>query len=43
MTELEFLHSHLPQSDLDCYADVLRQFAEHGAYLRKNVPWCDLL
>ena len=43
MTELEFLHSHLPQSDLDCYADVLRQFAEHGAYLRKNVPWCALL
>ena len=41
MTELEFLHSHLPQSDLDCYGeDLLRQFAEHGAYLRKNVPWC---
>ena len=43
MTELEFLRSHLPQSDLDCHADVLRQFAEHGAYLRQNVFWCALL
>jgi len=41
MTELEFLRSHLPQSDLDCYGDdLLRQFAAHGEYLRKNVSWC---
>ena len=41
MTELEFLRSHLPQSDLDCYDDALMlQFAEHGAYLRQNVSWC---
>lgn len=43
MTELEFLRSHLPQSDLDCYADILLQFAEHGAYLRHNVSWCKKL
>lgn len=41
MTEMEFLRKSLPQSDLDCYDDgLLRQFAEHGAYLRQNVPWC---
>lgn len=44
MRELEFLSSHLPQSDLDCYGeDLLRKFAAHGAYLRQNVPWCAAL
>lgn len=41
---MEFLHSHLPESDLDCYPfGLFLQFADHALLLRKKAPWCAAL
>lgn len=38
---MEFLRTHLPQSDLDCYEDALfLQFIDHALALRESAPWC---
>ena len=41
---MEFLRTHLPQSDLDCYGDALfLRFADHALALREGAPWCAAL
>ena len=41
---MEFLRTHLPQSDLDCYDDALfLRFADHALALRESAPWCAAL
>ena len=41
---MEFLHSHLPQSDLDCYGpELFLSFADHALTLRREAPWCKAL
>lgn len=41
---MDFLLSHLPQSDLDCYdASLFLAFADHALALRENAPWCAAL
>lgn len=43
-TAMEFLWTHLPESDLGCYPFTLfLQFADHALFLRENVPWCKAL
>lgn len=38
---MDFLYTHLPESDLDnSPASLFLQFAEHALFLRKTVPWC---
>ena len=40
-TALDFLRTHLPQSDLDCYDEALfLQFVDHALALREAAPWC---
>lgn len=37
----EFLRTHLPLSDLECYENsMFLSFIEHALALRKNAPWC---
>ena len=41
---MDFLRTHLPQSDLDCYDDSLfLRFANHALALRERAPWCAAL
>ena len=41
---MDFLRTHLPQSDLDCYDDALfLRFADHALALRESAPWCRAL
>lgn len=41
---MEFLYTHLPESDLDCYpVSLFLQFTEHALFLREEVPWCAAL
>lgn len=41
---MNFLRTHLPQSDLDCYDDALfLRFADHALALRDHAPWCAAL
>lgn len=38
---MDFLRSHLPQSDLDCYGDAFfLRFVDHALALREGAPWC---
>ena len=38
---MEFLYTHLPESDLDCYPPQLfLQFADQALSLRGEAPWC---
>lgn len=38
---MDFLRTHLPQSDLDSYDESLfRSFADHALALRECAPWC---
>lgn len=38
---MEFLYSHLPDSDLDCYPpELFLRFADHALMLRESCPWC---
>ncbi|MBR2895647.1 MAG: transglutaminase domain-containing protein [Oscillospiraceae bacterium] len=38
---MEFLLTHLPQSDLDCYDHTLFLcFVDHALALREHAPWC---
>ena len=38
---MEFLYTHLPQSDLDTYpAALFLQFADHALTMRRTLPWC---
>ncbi len=41
---MEFLASHLPQSDLDTYdTSLFLQFVDHALALRASAPWCAAL
>ena len=41
---MDFLRTHLPQSDLDSYDESLfRRFADHALALRECAPWCSEL
>jgi len=41
---MEFLSTHLPESDLDCYpASLFLQFVNHALFLRESLPWCACL
>lgn len=41
---MEFLYTHLPESDLDSYdVSLFLQFADHALFLRENAPWCAAL
>ena len=41
---LEFLRTHLPQSDLDSYDEALfLRFIDHALALREQAPWCAAL
>ena len=38
---MEFLLTHLPESDLDCYPfSLFLRFADHALALRQQAPWC---
>ena len=38
---MDFLLTHLPQSDLDCYDHTLfLHFIDHALTLRESAPWC---
>ena len=40
----EFLRTHLPQSDLDCYPwELFERFIDHALALRERTPWCGAL
>ena len=41
---MEFLDTHLPESDLDCYpAQLFLRFSDHALALRGSAPWCRAL
>ncbi len=41
---MEFLRTHLPESDLSCYpASLFLKFADHALMLRQALPWCACL
>ena len=41
---MDFLHGHLPASDLDCYPfELFLDFAGHALFLRENDPACGAL
>ena len=41
---MEFLLTHLPESDLDCYPfSLFLQFVDHALALRQQAPWCQAL
>ena len=41
---LDFLRTHLPASDWDCYPpELFQQFADHALLLRETAPWCGSL
>ena len=38
---MEFLFTHLPLSDLDCYdRSLFLEFSDHAIALRESAPWC---
>jgi len=41
---MEFLYTHLPESDLDCYdISLFQEFADHALFLKETAPWCAAL
>lgn len=41
---MEFLRTHLPESDLNCYpGSLFLAFADHALMLRRTLPWCACL
>ncbi len=41
---MDFLRSHLPQSDLECYpAEMFLEFVRHGLMVREKASWCGAL